>query len=97
MLACRSAAGPAVDEEAERAVQPVRLAEPAARASHRRRHRQHNGPSGAHYDESRLQSTGEDAATVCNSLCVLVPLYRTCENSVRSASYRQLLTFWRQL
>lgn len=53
------AAGPAVDQEAERDVQPVRLADTAPRPPGGAGHRQHHGPAGEDPHQPRGQQAGE--------------------------------------
>lgn len=55
-----SAVGPVVDEEAERDVQPVRLADAASRPPGGADHRQHHGPAGEDHDQQSGQQTGEE-------------------------------------
>lgn len=57
-------AGPAVDQEAERDVQPVRLADAASRPSGGADHRQHHGPAGADHDQQSRQPAGEERRRV---------------------------------
>lgn len=53
--------GPVVDQEAERDVQPVRLADAASRPPGGADHRQHDGPAGEDHDQQSGQQTGEGA------------------------------------
>ncbi|MEQ2257631.1 hypothetical protein ILYODFUR_036658, partial [Ilyodon furcidens] len=50
-----SAVGPAVDQAAERDVQPVRLADAPPRPPGGADHRQHHGPSGEDHDQQSGQ------------------------------------------
>lgn len=56
-----SVAGPVMDEEAERDVQPVRLADAASCPPGGADHRQHHGPAGEDHDQQSGQQTGEGA------------------------------------
>lgn len=56
-----SVVGPVVDEEAERDVQPVRLADAASRPPGGADHRQHHGPAREDHDQQSGQQTGERA------------------------------------
>lgn len=53
------AVGPALDQEAERHVQPLRLAQPAPRPPGGAGHRQHHGPAGEDHDQQSGQQAGE--------------------------------------
>ena len=59
----RTSAGPAVDQEAERDVQPVRLAHAASRPLGGPHHRQHHGPAREDHDQQGGQQTGEGSHT----------------------------------
>ena len=59
----RTSAGPAVDQEAERDVQPVRLAHAASRPLGGPHHRQHHGPAREDHDQQGCQQTGEGSHT----------------------------------
>lgn len=52
-------AGPALDPEAERDVQPVRLADAASRPAGGADHRQHHGPAREGHDQQGGEQTGE--------------------------------------
>ncbi len=53
--------GSVVDQEAERHVQPVRLADAASRPPGGTDHCQHHGPAGEDHDQQSGQQTGEGA------------------------------------
>lgn len=52
-----------MDEEAERDVQLVRLADAASRPPGGADHRQHHGPAGEDHDQQSGQQTGEGLIT----------------------------------
>lgn len=56
-----------MDEEAERDVQPVRLADAAPRPPGGADHRQHHGPAGEDHDQQSGQQTGEGVQPVTSS------------------------------
>ena len=56
-----STAEPVVDQEAERDVQPVWLADTAPRPAGGPDHRQHHGPTREDHDQQDGQQTGEEA------------------------------------
>lgn len=51
--------GPSLDQETERHVQPVWLADTASRPPGRADHRQHDGPSREDHDQQSGEQTGE--------------------------------------
>lgn len=55
-----------MDQEAERDVQPFRLADAAPRPPRGADHRQHHGPAGEDHDQQSGQPTGE-GILVCPS------------------------------
>lgn len=67
---CR-AVGPVMDQEAERDVQPVRLADAASRPPGGADHRQHHGPAGEDHDQQSGEQTGEGAGAVLRINAVL--------------------------
>lgn len=53
-----------MDQEAERDVQPVRLADTASRSPGGADHRQHHGPAGEDHDQQSGEQTGEGGDAV---------------------------------